>query len=119
MNYVKGGLKLKGKGPVTPSVTKGPTINPVLAKRAAEENTHDEEPKVEKKIKAAVTLPPEAEKEESKEEVSVPEDKEEKSEPERKESEKSWKTDYQKRVELQKQQRMKSKIDGRLKSSHR
>ena len=119
MNYVKGGLKLKGKGPVTSSVTKGPTINPILAKRAAEEATPEEEPKVEKKMKGVATLPPEAGKEETKEEVQVSEDKVEKSESERKEPEKSWKTDYQRRVELQKQQRMKSKIDGKLKSSHR
>ena len=116
MNFVKGGLKLKGKGPVTSGVTKGPAPNPVLAKRPAEEPAQDEEPKVEKKLKGVAALPPEAGKEESKEEVQVVEDKEEQT---RKEPEKSWKTDYQRRVELQKQQRMKGKINDKLKSSHR
>jgi len=119
MNFVKGGLKLKGKGPITTGVSKGPAPNPVLAKRPAEEPSHDEEPKVEKKLKPVATLPPEAGKEESKEEVPVKEAKDEQSEQTRKEPEKSWKTEYQRRVELQKQQRMKAKINDKLKSSHR
>ena len=70
--------------------------------------------KTEKKVKAMVaTKPPEEEEKQAKAaeedaEVQLP-----------KKEVKSFKTEYEKRVALQKQQRLKGKIEDRLKSSHR
>ena len=70
--------------------------------------------KTEKKVKAIVaTKPPEKEEKQ----VSVVKEDVEDQEP--KKEVKSFKTEYEKRVALQKQQRLKGKIEDRLKSSHR
>lgn len=111
MSFVKGGLKLKGKG----DVTKQAKPATLLEKRPQTDPAENElEPKVDKKVKPSVAQPPEKPKEESKVDVLY-DDKKLVQEAEKQ----SFKTDYQKRIFLQKQQKLKEKIDQKLLTSHR
>ena len=112
MNFVGGGLKLKGKAVAKSAVSKpGPTTQ-LLDKRPKGDEVDDSDPKPEKKVKAVATKPPGTEGE-------TVEKVEAKEADYKKVLESNWKTDYEKRVAIQRQQKLKSKIEEKLKKSHR
>lgn len=114
MSFVKGGLKLKGKGDLSKTAVNKPST--LLEKRPQTDPSNNElEPKVDKKIKPSVALAPaEKPKEESKIDFLY-DDKKLVKEAEKQ----SYKTDYEKRIFLQKQQKLKEKIEQKLLTSHR
>jgi len=115
MNFVGGGLKLKGKGNTTNPLKPVPGAQ-LLDKRPKAYEVEESDPKPEKKVKTVVAPKPSEKESETTEKVEAKEPTEEYK---KAILEKNWKTDYEKRVALQKQQKLKGKIEQKLKTSHR
>lgn len=114
MNYVKGSLKLKGSAGTKNPLNKINISNSLLDKRPREFQDDEHETKIDKKIKPIATRPPEVDKE-----GSTKNDDKTTEGLSTKPVEKSFKTEYEKRIALQKQKSLKNKIDQKLKTSHR